>query len=199
MRLTRSLIFLVLILGVSFGSVVAQGRGPRIPPRRDLQVYEPRTNLEEFEGRVETVLIKGYTYVATLNARNGSARIRAVEIRDAGNSTRTSGVEITTTESTQTPVDVRSLIDYEEIDPLIRGLDAVARADDSITKLTHFEVRYRTRGDFEILVFKQTTGGIAAAVESGFFERSRLLLTLDDLTKLRWMILQAKARLDEIK
>jgi hypothetical protein len=196
---TRSIIFLLLILGTSFSSTVAQGRGPRIPPRRDLQLYEPRTNLEEFESRLETVLIKGYTYVATLNGRNGSARIRAVEIRDAGNSTRASGVEITTTESTQTPVDVRSLIDYEEIDQLIRGLDAVAKADESITKLTHFEVRYRTRGDFEVLSFKQTMGGIAAAVESGLFERTRLLLTLDDLTKLRWMVLQAKARLDEIK
>jgi hypothetical protein len=196
---TRSLIFSALIIVASFGSVAAQGRGSRIPPPRDPQSYEPRTNLEEFESRLQTVLIKGYTWVATLNARNGSARVRALEIRDAGNSTRSSGVEITISDSSQPPVDVRSLIDYEEIDPLIKGLDVVAKADDTITKLTHFEARYRTRGDFEIVVFKQTAGGVAAAVEAGAFERTRLLLTLDDLSKLRWMILQAKARLDEIK
>lgn len=199
MGLTRSLILSALILGLSFGSVVAQGRGPRIPPRREFQPYEPRTNLEEFENRLETVLIKGYTFIATLNARNGVARVRAMEIRDGGNSTRIAGVEITINESTPPANDVRSLIDYEEIDLLIKGLDTVAKADETITKLTHFEARYRTRGDFEIIVFKQTTGGIAAAVESGAFERTRLLLTLDDLVKLRWMILQAKARLEEIK
>jgi len=61
-------------------------------------------------------------------------------------------------------------------------------------------VRYRTRGDFEIMVFKQLSdNAIAAAIEGGFFDRSRLLLTLDELTKLRWMIVQAKEKIDEIK
>ena len=49
------------------------------------------------------------------------------------------------------------------------------------------------------MVFKQVSGGVAAAVEGGFFDRSRLLMTLDDFTRLRWMIAQAKERLDEIK
>ena len=81
----------------------------------------------------------------------------------------------------------------------MKAFDAMAKADDSITKLTHFETHYRTRGDFEIIVFKQLTGGVAAAIEGGFFERTRILLTLEDLTKLRWMIVQAKEKLDEIK
>ena len=49
------------------------------------------------------------------------------------------------------------------------------------------------------MVFKQTTGGLAAAIEAGFIDRTRLLLTLDELTKLRWMIAQAKEKLDELK
>ena len=43
------------------------------------------------------------------------------------------------------------------------------------------------------------TGGIAAAFEGGFFERTRILLTLEEFTRLRWMIVQAKEKLDEIK
>jgi hypothetical protein len=73
------------------------------------------------------------------------------------------------------------------------------KANDSVTKLSNFEAHYRTRGDFEIIVFKQTTGGIAAAIEGGFYERARVLLTLEEFTRLRWMIVQAKERLDEIK
>jgi hypothetical protein len=198
---SRSLLLSVFLISASFGSVCAQRRWERVPPPRDPQFYAPRNALEEFEARVDTVLIKGRTYVATLRAQNGTARVEATEIRDARNQSRITGVVITLITPGPAAVDneVRSLIDYEELDALIRAFDAIAKTDESVTKLTHFEARYRTRGDFEILVFKQVSGGVAAAVEGGFFERTRLFLTLDDFTKLRWMVAQAKERLDEIK
>jgi hypothetical protein len=199
---TRSLILSALIIAASFGSVCAQRRWERLPPPRDPQFYEPRNKLEDFEGRMETVLIKGRTFVGVVRAQNGSARVEATEIRDTGNSTRATGVVITITGADQNAPanEIRSLIDYEEIDALVKALDTVAKADETVTKLTHFEVRYRTRGDFEVIVFKQLSGsGVAAAIEGGFFDRSRLLLTIDELTRLRWMIVQAKERLDEIK
>ena len=196
---TRSVILLALIVAASFGSVCAQRRWERIPPPRDPQFYEPRNKLEEIESRQETILVKGRTYVATLRAQNGYARIEATEIRDTNNSNRVQGVVITIVADGGPPGEIRGLIDYNEIDPLIKAFDTIAKSDDSITKLTHFESRYRTKADFEILVFKQVSGGVAASVEAGFFDRSRLLLTLDDFVKLRWMIAQAKERLDDIK
>jgi hypothetical protein len=199
MNRTRSIIFSALVVAVSFGSVCAQRRWERLPPPRDPQFYEPRNKLEDFEGRVETILIKGRTYVATLKAQNGNARVEATEIRDTSNSTRVRGVVITIVADGGPASEIRSLIDYEEIDTLIKAFDTIAKSDESITKLTHFEARYRTKGDFEIMVFKQVTGGVASAIEGGFFDRARLWLTLDDFTKLRWMIAQAKERLDEIK
>jgi hypothetical protein len=198
MNRTHSLIFSALIVASSFGSVCAQRRD-RVPPPRVPRFYEPRNKLEDFESRLETILIKGRTYVGTVKALNGSARIEATEIRDTGNSTRVTGVVITIVADGGTPGEIRGLIDYEEIDPLIRAFDTAAKADGSITKLTHFEVRYRTKGDFEILVYKQISGEVATAVEGGFFDRSRIYLTLDDFIKLRWFIAQAKDRLDEIK
>ncbi len=199
MNRTPSLIFLTLIVASSFGSVWAQRRWERVPPPRDPQFYEPRNKLEDFESRLETILIKGRTYVGTVKALNGSARVEATEIRDTNSSTRVLGVVITIVADGGPPGDIRSLIDYEEIDPLIKAFDTAAKADESITKLTHFEVRYRTKGDFEIMVYKQISGGVTTAVEAGFFDRSRLSLTLDDFIKVRWFIAQAKERLDEIK
>ena len=81
---------------------------------------------------------------------------------------------------------------------MIKAFDTLAKADESVTKLTHFELHYRTKGDFEIMVYKKVSGGVEAAVEGGFFDRTRLFMTLDDFTKLRWFIAQAKERLDEI-
>ena len=199
MRPSRLLLFSSLIIAASVGSVCAQRRWERVPPPRDPQFYVPRNKLEEFEGRMATILIKGRTYVATLRAQNGYARVEATEIRDTANSNRVTGVVITIVADGGPPGEIRSLIDYEEIDALIKAFDTIAKSDDSITKLTHFEARYRSAGDFEIMVFKQVAGGVAASVEGGFFDRSRLLMTLDDFVKLRWMIAQAKERLDEVK
>ena len=197
MKLTRLLTMAAILFAGCSTCVVAQERWRRLPPQRDANFYAPRNKLEEFESRQSAVLIKGRTWVATLRAQNGSARVEATEIREAGNSARATGVTITI--NSPDPGDVRCLIDYEEIDDLVKAFDAMAKADDSTTKLTHFELHYRTRADFEIIVFKQLTGGIAAAIEGGYFERTRILLTLDDLTKLRWMIVQAKEKLDEIR
>ena len=195
MSLTRSLLLTTMMI-VSCGAVCAQERWQRLPRQRDDGFYAPRNKLEEFESRNSVLLIKGRTWVATLRGQNGTARVEATEIRDLANAVRATGVTVTIIGS---PAEARCLIDYEEIDDLVRAFDTLAKAEDSITKLSHFEGHYRTSGDFEIIVFKQVTGGIAAAVEGGFYERTRILLTLDELTKLRWMIVQAKEKLDEIK
>jgi hypothetical protein len=198
MSLTRPLIFTMVMMVLSAVPICAQERWQRLPRQRDAEFYAPRNKLEEFESRNSTLLIKGRTWVATLRVPGGGARVEATEIRDGG--ARTTGVTITVTAlGANPPSESRCLIDYEEIDHLVRAFDTLAKADDSITRLSHFEGHYRTLGDFEIIVFKQVTGGIAAAIEGGFFERTRLLLTLDELTKLRWMIVQAKEKLDEIK
>jgi hypothetical protein len=194
MSLTRLLILAGFALAVA-SSAFSQERWQRLPPARDAQFYAPRNRLEEFESRSSTLLIKGRTWVATLRTAVGSARVEATEIRDAVNGTRATGVTITLTAASET----RCLIDYDEIESLVGAFEVMEKAGDSITKLTNFEAHFRTRADFEIIVFKQTSGGVAAAIEGGFYDRSRLFLTLEEFTRLRWMIVQAKERLDEIK
>jgi len=196
----RVLIFSILIIVVSCCSINAQRRFERLPAPRDPQFYEPRNKLEDFESRAETLLIKGRHWVGTVRGQNGagSARVEATEIRDPITATTVSGVVITIEGGPQG--EIRSLIDYDEIDALLKAMDTAVKAGDGISRLSHFEVRYRTKGDFEIMVFKQMeNNAIAAAIEGGFFERSRLYLTIDDLTKLRWMISQAKDQLDQTK
>ena len=198
---TRFLILAMLVIGASFSSSFAQTRWQRLPAPRDPQFYVPRNKLEEIDGRHETVLVRGRTWVGSLRATNGSARVEATEIHDSTGARATGAViTVTAAEQREEREEIRSMIDYEEIDALVRAIDTATKASDSVTKLTHFEVRYRTRGDFEIMVFKQlSSGSIAAAIEVGFYERTRLLMSLDDLTKLRWMIVQAKEKIDEMK
>lgn len=197
MNRSRSLLLLGLILFVSV-SVQAQRRWQRLPAPRDPQFYEPRNKLEDFEGRVETVLIKGRHVVGNIRPQNGFARVEASEVRDSATGATASGAVITIVTEGGPAGEIRSFIDYDEIDALVKAIDVAAKASETITRLSHFEVRYRTKGDFEIMVFKQLENNvIAAAIEGGFFDRSRLYLSIDDLVKLRWMIVQAKERLDQ--
>ena len=199
---SRSLVLATLIIASSFFPVRAQRRWQRLPAPRDPQFYEPRNKLEDFDGRMETLLIKGRTWVGTLRVPNGSVRVEAIEIQDTRDSTRARGVMITINpaETNSSAEEIRSLIDYDEIDKLVGVIDTMAKAGDQVTKLASFEERYRTRGDFEAIVYKQNSGaGASAAIEGGFFERVRLLMPVEDLMKLRWFIAQAKDKLDEAK
>ena len=198
MRLNRLLMLAVMFVVASAVPALSQERWQRLPPARDAQFYAPRNKLEEFESRTSTVLIKGRTWVATLRTVGAATRVEATDIRDTGNGTRAAGVTVAMTGSTP-GTEVRCLIDYDEIEPLVHAFEVMEKADDSVTKLSNFEAHYRTRADFEIIVFKQTTGGIAAAIEGGFYDRSRVFLTLEEFARLRWMVVQAKERLDEIK
>ncbi len=196
---SRSLLLATIVVA-SAVSVSAQRRWERVPPPRDPQFYEPRNKLEDFDGRMETILIKGRTWVGVVRGQGGSARVEAMEVRDSANSAQATGVVITINADAGPQGDLRSFIDYDEIDALVKAMDTAAKASEAITKLTHFEVHYRTKADFEVMVFRQlSNNAIAAAIEGGFFDRSRLLLTLDEFTKLRWMIVQAKEKIDEMK
>ena len=200
MKLRHSLLLAILLIFVLLSDVEGQRRRERLPTPRDPQFYEPRNKLEDFEGRVQTLLIRGRHWIGNIKVQNGSARVEATEIRDSTSAEAASGVVITIVADGGPPGEIRSLIDYDEIDPLIKAMDAAAKAGDNITRLSHFEVRYRTKGDFEIMVFKQLENNVvAAAIEGGFFDRSRLYLSIDDLVKLRWMIAQAKEQLDQAK
>src|SRR5207253_4523839 len=113
MNPSRSLVFSILIIVVSGCSINAQRRFERLPPPRDPQFYEPRNKLEDFEGRIETVLIKGRHWVGTVRVQGGSARVEATEIRDTTASATASGVVITFEGGGGPAGEIHSLIDYD--------------------------------------------------------------------------------------
>lgn len=193
---TRMILLSALILFCG-ATALAQRPGPEFWRRVGCEPLEPRTKLEVLEDRHSTVVIKGFTRITTLEVRG--VRIDAVEMREMGNVSRAKGMVISLREGGERPNDNRAFVDYEEIDPLLNAIDAVARVDETITKLAGFEARYRTQGDLEISVFRQTRSGTAVLLTTGICNRATQTLTLDDLAKVKAMIQEAKARLDEIR
>ena len=188
-----------LLLMFCFSSVLAQRSGPEFRRPLACEPLEPRTRLEAIESRYERVITKGFSQFATITSRGIEIRLDALELKDTGDSTRAIGLVIALRELDENPRENRAFIDYQEIDRLIKAMESVARVNETITKLAGFEARYRTLGDLEINVFRQTRSGTAASLSSGICDRVTALLTLDDLEKLRGHIIEAKVRLDEIK
>ena len=199
MSLTRLSILLTLTLLFVASSVSAQRPGPEFRRPLSCEPLEPRTKLEAIEWRYERVLVKGFSQMANLTARAVDVRVDAVELKDTQAGTRALGLVIVLRELRENGREDRSLIDYEEIDRLLKALDAVASVNESITKLASFEARYRTLGDLEINVFRQSRSGTAASLTTGICDRVTALLTLDELERLKAHIVEAKMRLDEIK
>lgn len=193
---TRIFLLSALLLFCS-ASALAQRPGPEFWRRVGCEPLEPRTKLEALEDRHSTVVIKGFTRITTIEMRG--IRIDALEMREMGNVSRAKGVVISLREGGERPRENRAFIDYEEIDPLLNAIDVISRADETVTKLAGFEARYRTLGDLEITVFRQTSRGNAVSMTTGVCEHATQTLTLDELAKIRAMIQEAKMRLDEIR
>ena len=194
----RLTILLLTLLSLS-NTVLAQRPGPEFRRPLACEPVEPRTKLEAIDWGYERVLVKGFSQIASLTFRNVEVRVDAIELKDIQTATRAIGLVIILREPGENPRENRSFIDYEEIDRLLKALDTVAKVNETTTKLASFEARYRTVGDLEFNVFRQSRSGTAASVTSGICDRVTALMTLDDLDRLKAHIVEAKTRLDEIK
>ncbi|HEV8427301.1 MAG TPA: hypothetical protein VGQ41_05275 [Pyrinomonadaceae bacterium] len=193
---TRIILLSTFVL-ICAGTALAQRPGPEFWRKVGCEPLEPRTKLEALEDRHSTVILKGFTRITTIEVRG--IRLDAVEIREMGNVARAKGLVLVLREGGERPEDNRAFVDYEEIDSLLNAIDVISRVDETATKLVGFEARFKTLGDLEISVFRQTRSGNAVIMSTGICNRATTTLSLDDLAKVKAMIQEAKARLDEIR
>lgn len=160
---------------------------------------EPRTKLEAFEARTGIVVIKGYSRIGTApGLEGGSIEVETREFRDAEGS-REYGLAVEVREAGTPERRRTALVDYDEIEPLLRGLDYLFRIDSSATNMNRFEAEYRTRGDLSVNAFSTRGGAVTLAVSGGRFGRVTSLFRLEDLKVIRGLITEAKNQLDAIK
>jgi len=123
--------------------------------------------------------------------------VRCREITDAGTGHRESGILVDITSSDQAQDTM--LIDYDELDSLLDGLEYLGKLDWSVTPLPGFDALYTTKGGFRAAAFgSRRTGNIEFAVHSTRVIRPPLVLSRDQLGQLRSLIEQAKAKLDSL-
>jgi hypothetical protein len=124
--------------------------------------------------------------------------VRCREITDAGTGQRASGVIIDIASGGQ--VEDTTLIDYDELDSLLAGIEYIGKLDWTVTSLPSFSAAYTTKGGFRAAAFgSRRTGNIEFAVRSTRASRQPLLLSRDQLGQLRSLVEQGKAKLDSLR
>lgn len=191
MKIPRTLISLPFLFALAV-SCTAQEPQPSSSPE------EFQTKLESLMSETGAVIVKGYTRVGSMSgARGGFAYFTAWEVTDVQSGRREQGVgiEITDAAPNRPDFEERAYIDYDELAPLLKGIDYIMKLDDKATKLSRYEAQYQTRGGLVLVTFNTPTG-YAAAISTGGGRRPRFVLRPTGLAEFKNLLESAKEALD---
>ncbi len=157
----------------------------------------PATKLESFETNIGIVVIKATTEVGTVSANTGSVSIKCRENTDTGSGRKESGIAIEIFQRGQGKD--RILIDYDELNPLLKGLDYLTKLDPSVSSLDTFDAGYNTKGGFRIAALgNRRTGSIQFAVRDIRINMSPVLFSRQEMNLFSSLMDQAKKQLDAL-
>jgi hypothetical protein len=161
---------------------------------------EPKTQLEAFEKQTGTVIIKSFSTVGSVSSL-GNVSVECVEFTNVSTGKRQLGIVIEVKESGKIERSNRSFIDYDEIEPLLKGVDYISKVTSQSTKLHDFEAIYKTKGDVTITTFSSSSSDkVEAAVTSGYIGAATAYISTAQLAAdFRVLIIRAKSKLDSIK
>jgi hypothetical protein len=187
--------FMAILVAVAGGSLLT---GSAVAQETNACLPVPATKLEAFETNTDTVIIKATAPIGTVSVHGGAVSVRCREITDAGTGHRESGIIVDMAFGTQ--LEDTTLIDYDELDSLLDGLDYLGKLDWSVTSLPDFHAIYTTKGGFRADARgSRRTGNIEFAVRSTRVIAPRLSLSRDQLGQLRSLVEQAKTKLDSLR
>jgi hypothetical protein len=187
---THLFLFAPLLFLIAASCAAQEAQPSPTPP-------EFQTRLESLMSEPGTVIVKGYTRVGSMNGSRGVAYFTVWEATDAGTGRREQGVavEISDAGANRPDSEERAYIDYDELAPLLKGIDYIMKLNDKATKLSSYEAQYQTRGGLMLITFN-TTNGYAAAISTGGGRRPRFVLRPTGLAEFRNLLESAKDVLD---
>jgi len=189
----RTLLTVALVLAVACRETQSQAA----PQGDTSKTANPKTKLEAFQARSGSVIIMGFESSGKIECvYGGEMNVESRELTEATSGRKEYGVAVEVSGGrNQTE---RSYVDDDEIESLLKGLDYVAKADQSITPLAEFQADYRTRGSLKVSAFT-TKGTVMLAVEPNSPFGQSCYLKMEQAPKLRDAIVKARDRIAAIK
>ena len=187
MRKTKMMIAVFVVGALWVGGALAQ------------DTNAPLTKIEIFEARTGTVIVRGSVLIGTMSAQTGTVSVRAKESVEPGLGSKAYGIAVGLQEGGR-PEDT-TMVDYDELDSFLNGIDYIRKANPSMTPLPEYDVGYTTAGWLRLVFYTSIKhpGTTQIALQSGHASRTRIALSSDQLAEFQNLIQHAKSKLDNLR
>ncbi len=155
----------------------------------------PPTDIQVFEAQTGTVIIKGFTAVGSVTAPTGTVSVRAKESDDLTTGRKLFGIAVVFESNQQREM---AIVDYDELEPLVNGIDSLAKITSAASPMSAFEAGIATKSGLRVIAFSsQRKGTIQHFLQ--FNGGQRIALMPEQLAQFENLISQAKTSLDSLR
>lgn len=163
---------------------------------------EPRTKLETFAAKTGAVIVTISSNVGSLSAAAETlASVETRAMRDTTSNEKHEGIAIRIVEPGGSAGETQALIDSDEIEALLKGLDYISAVEKGVTKLANFRADFRTNGNFEVSAYTAPDNQVGISLSTGRVggisgtPGASVYLDFAELAKLRRLIATAQSAL----
>jgi len=175
-------------------------------PQRNKQagtpMREPVKQIEAFRSKTNTVVVRGASHIGRMDGdTSGHISIDVEELTDVNTGSKAYGISISVDETTSSLTST-SFVDYDDIDPLIKGVDFMAKINSGCTKMDDYQAHYRDRSGLHISKINAMSSGTEKylmGVVSGVDKEAACFFSADSFPILGNMIKAAKRKIDLVK
>jgi hypothetical protein len=154
-----------------------------------------KTEIGLFESQTGVVIVKGFGQVGSITTGSAVISVRCKESFSAASGHKDYGVAVVIEVNEQRAV---AIVDYDELDALLNGMDYLGKMTYNVTSLPGFEATFTTKSGLELIAHgDKQQGGIRLFLQ--YNDSPRIPLASDQWTQLVNMIGQAKATLDSLR
>jgi len=155
-----------------------------------------KTQIQSFEAQTYTILIKGIGPIGSISLTGATISVRCKQDIDVTHGTRQYGIVIDF--SGEGISHQSAIVDDDELEPLVGGLDYLAKISASASSLPVFEAGITTRSGLRVEAnSNRRQSGITYELELD--EHFRLPLSTDQVVQMENLVNQAKNYLNELK
>jgi hypothetical protein len=155
----------------------------------------PATEIENFELQTDTVIVKGFGQTGSVTTDDGVISVRCKESHDVTTGRKLYGISVAL-DSNQ--VHGFLVVDYDELNALINGLNFLSTISYDVTPLPSFDASFVTRSGLRIGAHSERRQG-TIELYMNFSGSAKVTLTSDQFAQFQSLINQAKISLDVIR
>jgi len=180
--------FCIILIAAGFGVLAARAQITNVPS----------TELEVFEAKTGTVIVKGAGQMGSLAVDTANITVTSKESQDVSTGLRQYGMAVEATANNQRLW--KKVVDDDELDSLINGLNYLAKIDYKVTELPAFVASYVTKSGLHIGAFtSQRHGVIQYFLQDQTMNSPRILISPAQLAQFQELVDATRKNLNSLK